>query len=233
VNQGEIFCIQTKFKKRALLKLLQQEKIWHNRHAINSRCAAIHILGGTLMISVNDFRTGLTIEVDNGIWRVMDFQHVKPGKGAAFVRSKLRNLRNGAIQEKTFRAGEKVAKAQIDNRRMQYLYANGDMHVFMDTDSYEQIELSAGQIEYELKFLKENMEVQIMMYQGETLGVELPNTVELTVTETEPGIKGDTASGGSKPATVETGLTVNVPFFVNEGDVLVINTTDGSYVSRA
>ncbi|MGF2617039.1 elongation factor P [Rossellomorea vietnamensis] len=184
------------------------------------------------MISVNDFRTGLTIEVDNGIWRVMDFQHVKPGKGAAFVRSKLRNLRNGAIQEKTFRAGEKVAKAQIDNRRMQYLYANGDMHVFMDTDSYEQIELAASAIEYELKFLKENMEVQIMMYHGETLGVELPNTVSLTVTETEPGIKGDTATGGSKPATVETGLTVNVPFFVNEGDVLVINTTDGSYVSR-
>lgn len=184
------------------------------------------------MISVNDFRTGLTIEVDNGIWRVMDFQHVKPGKGAAFVRSKLRNLRNGAIQEKTFRAGEKVGKAQIDNRRMQYLYANGDMHVFMDTDSYEQIELTASAIEYELKFLKENMEVQIMMYHGETLGVELPNTVSLTVTETEPGIKGDTATGGSKPATVETGLTVNVPFFVNEGDTLVINTTDGSYVSR-
>ncbi|EDL62688.1 elongation factor P [Bacillus sp. SG-1] len=137
------------------------------------------------------------------------------------------------MQEKTFRAGEKVAKAQIDNRRMQYLYANGDMHVFMDTDSYEQIELNSAQIEYELKFLKENMEVQIMMYHGETLGVELPNSVQLTVTETEPGIKGDTASGGSKPATVETGLVVNVPFFVNEGDVLVINTTDGSYVSRA
>ncbi|WP_175991074.1 elongation factor P [Bacillus sp. Marseille-Q1617] len=184
------------------------------------------------MISVNDFRTGLTIEVDNGIWRVMDFQHVKPGKGAAFVRSKLRNLRTGAVQEKTFRAGEKVAKAQIDNRRMQYLYANGDMHVFMDNESYEQIELPAASIEYELKFLKENMEVQIMMYEGETLGVELPNTVELTVTETEPGIKGDTASGGSKPATVETGLVVNVPFFVNEGDVLVVNTTDGTYVSR-
>jgi elongation factor P len=184
------------------------------------------------MISVNDFRTGLTIEVDNGIWRVMDFQHVKPGKGAAFVRSKLRNLRTGAVQEKTFRAGEKVAKAQIDNRRMQYLYANGDMHVFMDNENYEQIELPAASIEYELKFLKENMEVQIMMYEGETLGVELPNTVELTVTETEPGIKGDTASGGSKPATVETGLVVNVPFFVNEGDTLVVNTTDGTYVSR-
>ncbi|KPB05169.1 MULTISPECIES: elongation factor P [Bacillaceae] len=185
------------------------------------------------MISVNDFRTGLTIEVDNGIWRVMDFQHVKPGKGAAFVRSKLRNLRNGAIQEKTFRAGEKVAKAQIDNRKMQYLYANGDMHVFMDNESYDQLELPSAQIEYELKFLKENMEVAIMMYQSETLGVELPNTVELKVAETEPGIKGDTASGGSKPAVMETGVTVNVPFFVNEGDVLIINTTDSSYVSRA
>ncbi|WP_338750034.1 elongation factor P [Bacillus sp. FJAT-52991] len=185
------------------------------------------------MISVNDFRTGLTIEVDGGIWRVVEFQHVKPGKGAAFVRSKLRNLRNGAIQEKTFRAGEKVAKAQIDNRRMQYLYANGDQHVFMDNESYEQIELPADQIEYELKFLKENMEVSIMMYQTETLGVELPNTVELKVTETEPGIKGDTASGGTKPATVETGLVVQVPFFVNEDDVLIVNTDDGSYVSRA
>ncbi|WP_339196821.1 elongation factor P [Aeribacillus sp. FSL k6-2211] len=185
------------------------------------------------MISVNDFRTGLTIEVDGGIWRVLEFQHVKPGKGAAFVRSKLRNLRTGAIQEKTFRAGEKVARAQIDTRKMQYLYANGDQHVFMDTESYEQIELTSKQIEYELKFLKENMEVYIMMYQGETIGIELPNTVELTVTETEPGIKGDTASGGSKPATLETGLVVQVPFFVNEGDIIIVNTSDGSYVSRA
>ncbi|HVH96056.1 MAG TPA: elongation factor P, partial [Bacillus sp. (in: firmicutes)] len=167
------------------------------------------------MISVNDFKTGLTIEVDGSLWRVIDFQHVKPGKGAAFVRSKLRNLRNGAIQEKTFRAGEKVAKAQIDNRKMQYLYANGDQHVFMDTESYDQIELSEDAIEYELKFLKENMEVHIMMYQGESLGVELPNSVVLEVTETEPGIKGDTASGGTKPATLQTGLVVQVPFFVN------------------
>ncbi|WP_449622809.1 elongation factor P [Robertmurraya sp. Marseille-Q9965] len=185
------------------------------------------------MISVNDFRTGLTIEVDGGLWRVMDFQHVKPGKGAAFVRSKLRNLRTGAVQEKTFRAGEKVAKAQIDNRRMQYLYANGDQHVFMDNESYDQIELPATSIEYELKYLKENMEVQIMMFQGETLGIELPNTVELEVTDTEPGIKGDTASGGTKPATLETGLIVQVPFFVNQGDRLIINTAEGSYVSRA
>ncbi|MBW8348084.1 elongation factor P [Bacillus sp. IITD106] len=185
------------------------------------------------MISVNDFRTGLTIETDGGIWRVIDFQHVKPGKGAAFVRSKLRNLRTGAIQEKTFRAGEKVERAQIDNKTMQYLYANGNMHVFMDNETYEQIELPASQIEYELKFLLENMQVHIIMYQGETLGVELPNTVELEVVETDPGIKGDTASGGSKPAKMETGLVVQVPFFVNAGDKLVINTSDGSYVSRA
>jgi elongation factor P len=185
------------------------------------------------MISVNDFKTGLTVEVDGGIWRVIDFQHVKPGKGAAFVRSKLRNLRTGAIQEKTFRAGEKVEKAQIDNRRMQYLYASGDQHVFMDNESYEQIELPAARIENELKYLKENMEVFIIMYQSEVLGVELPNTVELEVTETEPGIKGDTASGGTKPATCETGLVVQVPFFVNQGDRLIINTTDGTYVSRA
>ena len=185
------------------------------------------------MISVNDFKTGLTIEVDGSLWRVIDFQHVKPGKGAAFVRSKLRNFRNGAIQEKTFRAGEKVAKAQIDNRKMQYLYANGDQHVFMDTESYDQIELSADAIEYELKFLKENMEVHIMMYQGEITWSELPNTVVLEVTETEPGIKGDTASGGTKPATLETGLVVQVPFFINQGDRLIINTTESSYVSRA
>lgn len=185
------------------------------------------------MISVNDFRTGSTIEVEGDIWRVIEFQHVKPGKGAAFVRTKLRNLRSGNINEKTFRAGEKVKRAQIDNSRMQYLYANGDDHVFMDNETYEQVELPAKQIEYELKFLKENMEVHIIQFQGEVLGVDLPVTVELEVIETEPGIKGDTASGGSKPAKVETGLTVQVPFFVNVGDKLVINTEEGEYVSRA
>src|SRR5699024_3305154 len=136
------------------------------------------------MISVNDFRTGLTVEVEGGLWQVIDFQHVKPGKGAAFVRSKLRNLRTGAIQEKTFREGEKVAKAHISTRRMQYLYAMGDQHVFMDNESYEQTELSADRIAHELKFLKENMEVSIVTYENEILGVQLPNTVELTVTET-------------------------------------------------
>ena len=185
------------------------------------------------MISVNDFRTGLTILVEGNIFRVIDFQHVKPGKGAAFVRSKLRNLRNGNVVEKTFRAGEKVEKAMVENRKMQYLYAQGDEHVFMDLESYEQTTLSASQIEDELKYLLENMELHIQSFQGEMIGIELPNTVTLVVAETEPGIKGDTASGGSKPAKMETGLMVNVPFFVNEGDKLIINTTDGSYVSRA
>ncbi len=136
------------------------------------------------------------------------------------------------FKKKTFRAGEKVGKAHIENRRMQYLYASGDTHTFMDNESYEQLELQANQIEYELKFLKENMEVHIITYQSETLGVEVPNTVTLEVVETEPGIKGDTASGGTKPATVETGLTVQVPFFVNQGDKLIIDTRNASYVSR-
>lgn len=185
------------------------------------------------MISVNDFKTGLTIEFDGKLWRVLDFQHVKPGKGGAFVRSKLKNLRTGAVQDKTFRAGEKVKTAQIDRKKMQYLYAMGDNHVFMDMETYEQLELPAAQIEEELNYLQENMEVNIIMFGAETLGVELPNTVDLTVKETEPGIKGDTASGGSKPATMETGLVVQVPFFINDGDVLTINTQDGTYVSRA
>ncbi|MFD2045977.1 elongation factor P [Ornithinibacillus salinisoli] len=185
------------------------------------------------MISVNDFKTGLTIEVDNDVWQVLDFQHVKPGKGAAFVRSKLRNLRNGNIAEKTFRGGEKVGKAHVEHKKMQYLYASGDSHAFMDTNTYEQIELQTSQIEHELKFIKENMEVAIIAYEGEILGVELPNNVELEVVETEPGIKGDTASGGTKPATLETGLTIQVPFFINKGDVLIVSTSDGKYMSRA
>lgn len=185
------------------------------------------------MISTNDFKTGLTIEVDNDIWQVIDFQHVKPGKGAAFVRSKLKNLRNGSVQERTFRAGEKVAKARIENREMQYLYATGNEHTFMDTQNYEQVTLPADKLEWELKFLKENMMVKMMSYEGEVIGVELPNSVELKVTETEPGVKGDTASNVTKRATLETGLTVHVPLFVNEGDLLIIDTREGKYVSRA
>ncbi len=185
------------------------------------------------MISVNNFKTGLTVELNGELWKVIDFQHVKPGKGPAFVRSKLKNLRTGALQDKTFRGGEKINQAQIDRKKMQYLYADGSNYVFMDTTTFEQLELPAEKIQDELKFLKENMVVSIIMHDSETLGVELPNTVDLVVSSTEPGIKGDTASGGSKPATMETGLVVQVPFFVNAGDTLTINTVDGTYISRA
>ncbi|MCH5584160.1 elongation factor P [Shimazuella sp. AN120528] len=185
------------------------------------------------MISVNDFKTGLTIEIDNDVWSVIEFQHVKPGKGAAFVRSKLRNLRSGNIQEKTFRAGEKVQKALVETRRMQYLYESGGEYTFMDNQTYDQISLPEERLEYELNFLQENMEVQIVSYKGETIGVQLPNTVELEVVETDPGIRGDTATGGSKPAKLSTGFTVQVPLFVNVGDRLIVDTRSGAYVSRA
>jgi len=184
------------------------------------------------MISVNDFKTGTTIEYEGHIWQVIEFQHVKPGKGAAFVRSKLRNLRNGNIQEKTFRAGEKVKRAHIEHKKMQYLYASGETHAFMDVNTYEQIELSQSQIENELNYIKENMNVDIVMFEGEVIGIDLPNNVELEVSETEPGLRGDTVSGGSKAATLETGLVVQVPLFINQGDTLVISTSDGKYISR-
>ncbi|MEC6747782.1 elongation factor P [Marinilactibacillus sp. XAAS-LB27] len=185
------------------------------------------------MISTNDFKTGQTIQHDGNIWRVIEFQHVKPGKGAAFVRSKLKNLRSGAVQDKTFRAGEKLESAHIENKTMQYLYDNAGTHVFMDTETYEQLEIPEDQIKDALKFMKENMLVEIMMFGHEVLGVDLPTKVELKVVETEPGIRGDTTSGGSKPATLETGAVVTVPLFVNKDDVLIVNTSEGTYVSRA
>ena len=185
------------------------------------------------MISVNDFRTGLTIEVDGNIYSVLEFQHVKPGKGAAFVRSKLRNLRNGNIVEKTFRAGETVERAHLENRDMQYLYASGNEHTFMDNNTFDQITLTSDQLQWELNFLKENMNVKVLIYEGEILGVNLPNSVELKVVEAEPGVKGNTATGATKQAKLETGFTVQVPLFINEGDVLLIDTTEGKYISRA
>ncbi|WP_125582855.1 elongation factor P [Levilactobacillus cerevisiae] len=186
-----------------------------------------------MAISTADFKNGLTIEVDHAIWRIIEFQHVKPGKGGAFVRSKLKNLRTGAVQEKTFRAGAKMEQADIQTRSMQYLYEDGSNRVFMDTDNFEQIEVPDEQIKAQLNYLQENMNVDLVQYGSEVLGVEVPNTVVLEVKATEPGIKGNTASGGSKPATMNTGLVVQVPFFVNEGDKLSINTTDGTYISRA
>jgi len=185
------------------------------------------------VISVNDFKTGLTIEVDNEIFTVLEFQHVKPGKGAAFVRSKLKNLRNGNIVERTFRAGENVGRAHVEHREMQYLYASGNEHTFMDTETYDQISIPASRLEWELKFLKENALVNIVIYQGEILGINLPNSIELKVVETEPGVKGNTATGATKNAKLETGLTVQVPLFINEGDVLLIDTREGKYISRA
>lgn len=185
------------------------------------------------MISVNDFRTGLTIELEKDVWQVLEFQHVKPGKGAAFVRSKLRNLRNGNIRERTFRAGEKVPKALVENKNMQFLYESGGEYTFMDNDTYEQTNLSKDRLEYELNFLQENMNVQIVIFKGEMIGVQLPNTVELEVVQTDPGIRGDTAQGGSKPATLSTGYVVQVPLFINVGDTLLIDTRSGDYLSRA
>ena len=184
-------------------------------------------------ISTAQFKTGLTIEVDNAIWRIINFQHVKPGKGGAFVRTKLKNLRTGAVQDKTFRAGAKMEQAQIDTRNMQYLYEDGAGYVFMDMESYEQITVPGDKIQDALNYLQENMDVSIVQYQNEVIGIEVPNTVTLEVAETEPSIKGNTASGGSKPATMTTGLIVQVPFFVNAGDKLVINTNDATYISRA
>jgi elongation factor P len=185
------------------------------------------------VISVNDFKTGLTIEVDGDIFSVTDFQHVKPGKGAAFVRSKLKNLRNGNVVEKTFRAGENVARAVVENRQVQYLYNSGAEYTFMDNETYDQFNLERKQLEWEINFLKENMNVNIASYQGEIIGITIPNSVELAVTETEPGIKGNTATGATKSAKLETGLNVQVPLFINEGDVLLIDTREGKYISRA
>ena len=185
------------------------------------------------MVSVNDFKTGLTIEVEGDIYTVLDFQHVKPGKGAAFVRSKLKNLRNGNTVERTFRAGETVGRAIIDNRAVSYLYASGTEHTFMDNETYDQFALTSDQLKWELNFLKENMNVNIMSYGQEILGVHLPHSVELTVVETEPSVKGNTATGATKSAKLETGLHVQVPLFINEGDILLIDTREGKYISRA
>ena len=185
------------------------------------------------MVSTNEFKTNLTVTIDGDAWQVMEFQHVKPGKGSPFVRAKMRNLCTGAVIERTFNAGEKLPKAHIDRRSMQYLYADGDSFVFMDTDNYEQTELNREQLGNALNFLLENMEVKIVVYEERILGVELPNTVELKVVKTEPGVRGDTATGGSKPATLETGYVVKVPLFINEGEVLAIDTRSGEYICRA
>ncbi|HPU36050.1 MAG TPA: elongation factor P [Bacillota bacterium] len=185
------------------------------------------------MISTNDFKTGLTIELEGDVYQVIEFQHVKPGKGSAFVRSKLKNIRTGAMIEKTFNAGEKIPKARLERREVQYLYNDGMDYNFMDMETYDQLTMTRDQLGDAVKYLKENMNIHILTFQGKSIGVELPNFVELEVVETTPGIKGDTASGGSKPAVLETGAVVQVPFFINVGDKLQIDTRTGNYIKRA
>ena len=184
------------------------------------------------MISASDFRNGMTIEIDGNVCQIIEFQHVKPGKGAAFVRTKLKDIINGGVKETTFRPTEKFPAARIDKKDMQYLYQDGDIYNFMDTETYEQIGLTAEQVGDALKFVKENEVVKIQSHNGQVFAVEPPTFVELEITDTEPGFKGDTATGATKPATVETGATVKVPLFVNLGDVIKIDTRTGEYLSR-
>lgn len=184
------------------------------------------------MISVNDFKNGMTIELEGELYQVVEFQHVKPGKGSAFVRTKIKSLRKESTVEKTFRGGEKVKRAIVERKPFSYLYASDDDHVFMDSKTYDQVEINESLIGDGLKWLKDSMEVQVVFHGEKILGVEMPNFVELEVTQTDPGLKGDTAQGGSKPATLETGAVVSVPLFVEEGDVLQIDTRSGAYLKR-
>ena len=185
------------------------------------------------MVSAGDFRNGVTLEIDGQVVQILEFQHVKPGKGAAFVRTKLKNVINGGVVERTFRPTEKFPQARIDRVDMQYLYADGDLYNFMDVNTYEQIALSTDVVGDALKFVKENETVKVCSYNGKVFSVEAPLFVELEVTDTEPGFKGDTATGATKPATLETGAQINVPLFVNQGDRVKIDTRTGEYLSRA
>ena len=184
------------------------------------------------MISVNDFKTGVTIELEGVAYQVVEFQHVKPGKGAAFVRAKLKNVKTGGTVEKTFRGGEKVAKAHLDKREMQYLYHDGDNYIFMDNESYEQLGISAEALGDGVKWLLENMNVGVLMWHDGIMGIEMPNFVEMTIVECEPGVKGDTATGVTKQAKLETGATVQVPLFVEENDRIRVDTRTGEYMER-
>jgi elongation factor P len=184
------------------------------------------------MISSNDFRPGVSIEWNGGVWRVVEFLHVKPGKGAAFVRTKLKNVQTGGVVEQTFRAGETVPQANLEKSTMQHTYKEGDGFVFMDMDSYEEATLTANQIGERVKYLKEGMEVSVVRWNEQIMEVELPNSVVLEVTQTDPGIKGDTATGGSKPAIVETGAQIMVPLFIETGERIKIDTRSDQYLGR-
>ncbi len=185
------------------------------------------------MITAGDFRNGITVEMDNGIWQIIEFQHVKPGKGAAFVRTKLKNIVSGGVVEKSFRPTEKFPTARIDRVDMQYLYKDEEFYNFMNNDTYDQIALPVGDIADSMKFVKENETVKVCSHNGNVFAVEPPINVTLQITETEPGVKGDTATGATKPAIVETGAKVMVPLFVNQGDSIIIDTRTGEYSKKA
>jgi elongation factor P len=186
-----------------------------------------------MAVTTNDLRNGMTLDLPEGLFSVVEFQHVKPGKGGAFVRTKLKNVRTGAVIERTFRADERVEQAIVDKREMQYLYRDGNDYVFMDNTSYEQMTVTPGALGDAANYIKESDSAVLQMYDAEIVGVDLPAAVELSVAQTEPGVQGDRVSGARKPATLETGLTVQVPLFVNPGDRIKVDTRSGEYITRA
>jgi len=186
-----------------------------------------------MQININDIKNGMTIIIDGNLCQIVEFQHVKPGKGSAFVRIKLKNLRTGAVVENSYNTNIKIERARIDRMPMQFLYSDGASFVFMNTETYDQIEVPAEKLEQEKRFLKEGLEIQLDYYEGELLGVTLPEKIEFEVTETEPATKGNTTNNALKDATIETGYTVKVPMFINQGEKIIISTSDGKYSSRA
>lgn len=185
------------------------------------------------MVTAGDFRNGVTFEMDGNVYSIIEFQHVKPGKGAAFVRTKIRNVISGAVTEKTFNPNDKYPTAFIERKDMEYLYNDGDLYYFMDSETYEQLPISPNVLGDNFRFVKENMVCKVLSYKGNVFGIEPPNFVELQVTETEPGVKGDTATNVTKPATLETGAEVKVPIFINEGEMIRVDTRTGEYMERA
>jgi elongation factor P len=191
------------------------------------------VLGGMIMVTAGDFRNGITFEMDGNVYQIVEFQHVKPGKGAAFVRTKIRNAITGSVVERTFNPSDKFPSAFIDRKDMEYLYNDGNLYYFMDSETYENIPVGGDILPDSFKFVKENVVCKVLSYKGSVFGVEPPNFVELVITHTEPGFKGDTAQGGSKPATLETGAEIKVPLFINEGEKIRVDTRTSEYMERA
>lgn len=184
------------------------------------------------MVTAGEFRKGMTVEIDGQVWMIVDFQHVKPGKGAAFVRTKIKNVMTGSVLERTFNPTEKYPKAMVERKEMQYLYSDGELYYFMDTETFDQLPLNHDKVEEAIQYITENMNVTIKFFKGDPFSVEAPNFVELTVAETEPGFKGDTATAGNKPAILETGAKVMVPLFISEGEKIRVDTRTGEYMER-